>query len=303
MTEKLLKVSPAPHFKFSEKINTLMLDVIIALLPAAGAGIYFYGMDAVKIMATAIICSVGSEFLWNLLLKKKQTIGDLSAVVTGLVLSLILPTYVPLWIPAIGAIFAIIVVKQFFGGLGQNFMNPSAAAKVFLIAAWAGVMAKPVVDTVASASKSAAKVTPTLWEIFVGQAQGNIGETSMLALVIGGVYLLCRRTISLRIPVSFLATTTIMSYVITRKGFFMGDPIDGLLVGAIVLAAIFMATDYASSPMTPVGQIIFGIGCGIFTMVFKVYGYNPDGPFYAIILMNLFAPLIEYFTTPKRKEV
>lgn len=297
MENKVFKISPAPHINSGNTINKIMLDFIIALLPVVGAGIYFYGNDAVRVVLTAVIASLVSEMVWNKFVKKQDLITDISPIFTGLLLGVVMPTHVPVWIVVVASIFAIIVVKQFFGGLGQNFMNPVAAAKAFLIASWAGVMAKPVVDAVAASSESAAVVeeTVSLFEQILGQATGNIGETSILAILVGALYLVLRGRINLRAP---------MAFIVVSFGMYAYFGKEGLLPGAFFLAAVFMSTDYATSPMTKVGQYIFGIGLGVIASFIAVQGYNPEGPYYAIILMNLCAPLIEYFTTKKfKKEV
>ena len=292
--ERKINISPAPHIRSNNTVNKIMIDMIIALLPAAGAGIYFYGKDAVKILVASTLSALVIEMLWNKFVKKTSFLTDLSPIVTGLMMGLILPTHVPLWIPVIASIFAIIVVKQFFGGLGQNFMNPVAAAKAFLIASWAGVMAEPVVDTVAAASE-VVEETVTLMDQIIGQASGSIGETSILAIAVGALYLALRGRISLRAPLAFLVSGYAMNLYLGKEG---------LLSGAFFFAAIFMASDYATSPMTRVGQYIFGIGLGVTASVISVLGYNPEGPYYAIIIMNLVVPMIEYFTTKKfKKEV
>lgn len=286
-----LKISPAPHIKNGSKINKIMIDFIIALIPAICAGVYFYEIDAVKIIVATIATSVISEGLWNKFVRKRQFITDLSPIVLGIIISFIMPTYVPLWIPIIASIFATIVVKQFFGGLGQNFMNPAAASKAFLIASWAGVMAKPVVDTTSAASEASQEAVSLISKI-IGQANGSIGEVSILALCIGGLYLVLRGRISLRGPISFILSAMIMYNYFDK---------DILLPGAFFVAAIFMTTDYGTTPMTKIGQYIFGLIAGICASIISVKGYNPEGPYYAIIITNLFAPLIEYLTTKKIK--
>lgn len=305
MENRVFKISPAPHIHKGNTVNKIMLDFIIALLPVVGAGIYFYENDAIRIILTAVIACLASEMIWNKLVKKGQFITDLSPIVTGILLGVVMPTHLPIWIVIVASVFAIIVVKQFFGGLGQNFMNPVAAAKAFLIASWAGVMAKPVVDSVASASGETEAVasasgavveqTVSLLDQFIGTGTGNIGEVSILAIVIGGLYLALRGRINLRAPFTFIIVSFAM-YASFGK--------EGLIPGSFFLAAIFMSTDYATSPMTRIGQYIFGIGLGVIASFIAVKGFNPEGPYYAIILMNLCAPLIEYFTTKKfKKEV
>ena len=291
MENKNLKVAPAPYVKKGIEVNKIMIDFIIALIPAMFAGIYFYKIDAVRIIITTILTSIIAEGLWNKYVKKTTFLTDLSPIVLGIIIALIMPTHVPLWIPIIGAIFATIVVKQFFGGLGQNFMNPAAATKAFLIASWAGVMAKPVTDATSSAS-GASEVVVSLLDKIIGQPSGNIGEVSILALCLGGLYLLVRGRISLRGPITFVLSSMIM-YSIFGK--------DLLLPGSFFIAAIFMTTDYGTTPMTKIGQYIFGLIAGVLASLIVVKGFNPEGPYYAIIIMNLASPLIEYLTTKKIK--
>ncbi|MGG7144996.1 RnfABCDGE type electron transport complex subunit D [Clostridium nigeriense] len=291
MENKNLKISPAPYIKKGLGINKIMIDFIIALIPAIIAGIYFYKIDAVKIIITTVLTSIIAEGLWNKFVKKTTFLTDLSPIVLGIILALIMPTYVPLWIPIIGSVFATVVVKQFFGGFGQNFMNPAAATKAFLIASWAGVMAKPVTDATSSASEAADVVVPLIDKI-IGQPSGSIGEVSILALCLGGLYLALRGRISLRGPIAFILSAMVM-YNIFEK--------DLLLPGAFFVAAIFMTTDYGTTPMTKVGQYIFGVMAGVCASIIAVKGFNPEGPYYAIIIMNLFAPLIDYLTTKKYK--
>lgn len=291
MENRNLKVSPAPYIKKGLEINKIMIDFIIALIPAIFAGVYFYKVDAAKILITTILTSIIAEGLWNKYVKKTSFLTDLSPVVLGIILGLIMPTYVPLWIPIIGSIFATIVVKQFFGGYGQNFMNPAAATKAFLIASWAGVMAKPVADATSAAS-GATEVTVSLVDKIIGQASGSIGEVSILALCLGGLYLAFRGRISLRGPITFILSAMVMYNIFDKEL---------LLPGAFFVAAIFMTTDYGTTPMTRIGQYIFGIIAGICASIIAVKGFNPEGPYYAIIIMNLCTPLIEYLTTKKIK--
>jgi Na+-translocating ferredoxin:NAD+ oxidoreductase subunit D len=286
-----LKISPAPYIKKGLGINKIMIDFIIALIPAIFAGVYFYKIDAVKVIVATVLTSIIAEGIWNKFVKKRAFLSDLSPIVLGIILALIMPTYVPLWIPIIGSIFATIVVKQFFGGLGQNFMNPAAATKAFLIASWAGVMAKPVADATSSASETSEVVVPLIDKI-IGQANGSIGEVSILALCIGGLYLVLRGRISLRAPLTFIISSMLMYNYFGK---------DLLLPGAFFIAGIFMTTDYGTTPMTKVGQYIFGLIAGVCASIIAVKGFNPEGPYYAIIITNLFTPLIEYFTTKKIK--
>lgn len=267
MENKTLLISPAPHAKRGRTINHIMIDMIIALLPIIYAGVSYFGNDAVKVLVTATISAVVAEMLWNKFVKKTVWLTDLSPIVTGLTLGLIMPNRLPIWIVAVGSVFAIIFVKMFFGGLGQNIMNPAAASKAFLIASWGTIMV--------TTSKA-----------------GNIGETSVLAIVIGGLYLAFRGVISLRAPFMFIASSAIMYMVLGETA---------TLPGAFFFAAFFMATDYATTPMTRVGQYIFGLACGILSAFIAIIGGNSDAPYYAIIILNLFAPMIEYFTTKRVK--
>ncbi|MBQ6820765.1 MAG: RnfABCDGE type electron transport complex subunit D [Clostridium sp.] len=291
MEKRNLKVSPAPFIKRGLEIDKIMIDFIISLMPIIIASIYFYKFDALKIIIVTVMTSVISEGLWNKYVKKTSFFNDLSPIVLGIIISLIMPTYVPLWIPVVATLFATIIVKQFFGGFGQNFMNPAAAAKAFLIASWAGVMAKPVTDATTSAS-STTEVTVSLLDKIIGQASGTIGEVSILALCIGGLYLVIRKRISLRGPIAFILSAMAMySY--------FGKEL--LLPGSFFIAAIFMTTDYGTTPMTRVGQYIFGILAGICASLIVVKGYNSEGAYYAIIIMNLCTPLIDYLATKKFK--
>lgn len=291
MENKILSISPNPHIKRGLGINRIMIDFIIALIPAVAAGIYFYKLEAVKILLASVLSSLIFEALWNKFVKKTNWITDFSPIVTGIILALIMPNYVPIWIPIIGAFFAIIIVKQFFGGLGQNFINPEAVTKAFLIASWASVMAKPAVDSTSAASGGVTE-TLTLLDKIIGQASGNIGEVSILALCIGGLYLILRGVISFRASIAFLLSAFIMQSALGKEG---------LLSGAFFLAAIFMASDFATTPMNKLGQYIFGIFAGACAALIAIKGYNPEGPYYAIIIVNLFTPLIEYLTTKKIK--
>ena len=214
MEKNNLKISSAPYIKKGLEINKIMIDFIIALIPAIFAGIYFYKIDAVKIIVATILTSLIAEGIWNKYVKKTRFITDLSPIVLGILVALVMPTHVPLWIPIIGSVFASIVVKQFFGGLGQNFMNPAAATKAFLIASWAGVMAKPASD--ATTSASATEVVVPLMDKIIGQATGNIGEVSILALCLGGLYLVLRGRISLRGQIAFIASSMIMYSVFDK---------------------------------------------------------------------------------------
>lgn len=271
----------------SKIANKMMLEVIIAILPAVAAAIYFYRLDAVRIILASVITSIICEVMWNFLRERNVKFKDLSSVVTGLLFALILPSHLPVWIVVIGAAFSNVFVKSFFGGLGGNFMNPAAVGKVFLITSWAAVMAKP--------SGTGTAGTVTLMDKFLGVSGGNLGEVSILALLIGFVYLLIRRVISYRSTLSYVAFFALFSFVFSRNGFFMGD-YTNVVNGAVLLSAVFMANDYITTPRGKLGQVIFGALCALLASIIMVYGYNPDGPYYAIILVNLLTPVIDYIT-------
>ncbi len=301
-----LFVSHSPHIAGGDSVQKIMLHVIIALLPALVAGCLVFGSRALLVVLLCVVSCIIFEGLWQKILKKPVTISDLSAVVTGLILGMNLPANIPLWIPVIGSFFAIIVVKQFFGGLGHNFMNPALAARAFLLASWTLPMTTfPMVDAVSSATPLAAyaekaKSLPSYLELFLGNVGGCIGEVSALALLLGAGYLLCTKVIRLRVPVIFLATVALGSWIFGYDGFFTGDPVYQLLSGGLIFGAFFMATDYTTTPFTPKGQILFALGCGIITVLIRRYGGYPEGTSYAILLMNVATPLIDRVCKPRR---
>lgn len=304
MSDTMFVVSSSPHIRSNDTIQSIMRDVLIALLPAALAGIYFFKIQAFLVILVSVLSAMGAEALWQKLTHQKITISDCSAAVTGLLLAFNLPPSVPLWLPVIGSAFAIIIVKQFFGGMGQNFMNPALAARAFLLASWPVQMTKWTVDGVASATalgvlKEGSGTLPGLWNLIIGNVGGCIGETSAIALIIGGAYLIYRKVISINTPLSYIGTVFILTWILGRNGLMTGNPVYEIFAGGLMLGAIFMATDYSSSPLTPRGQIIMGIGCGILTTVIRVYGGYPEGVSYSILLMNLAVPLIDRFTVPK----
>ncbi|MCM8709826.1 RnfABCDGE type electron transport complex subunit D [Clostridium sp. SYSU_GA19001] len=304
MAETMYTVSSSPHIRSNTTVQTMMRDVLIALLPATLAGIYFFKVRALLIIILSVGSCVGAEALWQKLTHQKITISDLSAAVTGLLLAFNLPVAVPLWLPVVGGVFAVIIVKQFFGGIGQNIMNPALAARAFLLASWPVQMTTWTVDGVSSATplgilKEGNGALPSLWNVFIGNIGGCIGETSALALLLGGAYLLYKKIISWHIPGVYIGTVFILTLVLGRNGFMSGNAFYELFVGGLMLGAFFMATDYTTSPMTKKGQIIFALGCGILTSVIRIYGGYPEGVSYSIIFMNLFVPLIDKFTTPR----
>ena len=303
-------VSGTPHVRSKESIQSIMRDVIIALIPATAMGIYFFGIPALILIAVSIVASVFFEWLYQKLLKKPVTISDLSAVVTGLLLAMNLPASAPIWVPIVGAAFAIIFAKQLFGGLGQNFINPALAGRAFLLASYPTEMTSWTAPVGFSGADAAAVATPlatlktgampdaSLTDVILGTNIGGcIGETCAVALIIGGIYLLVKHVISWRIPVLYILTVFVLTAAIGRKG--LRVPVYEIFTGGLMLGAFFMATDYASSPVTPKGQIIFAIGCGIITTLIRIFGGYPEGVSYTILIMNLAVPLIERFTEPK----
>lgn len=308
---ELYTVSSSPHVRSIDSVHRTMLDVIIALTPSALFSIYYFGLSAVSAYVFCIGFSVLAEWLYKKLMKEKSTVNDLSAVVTGMLLAMNLPGYMQLnhiwWISLIGSFVAIIIVKQLFGGLGQNFMNPALGARAFLLISFAGIMTTwgPTIDGISSATplgiiKEGVGTLPPLVDAFVGMIPGSLGETSSIALIIGGLYLMYRKVISYRIPVTFIGTTAIMILLFSGHGFDMTFLGYQLFSGGLMLGAFFMATDYSSSPTTAVGQIIMGVGCGILTALIRLYGGYPEGVSFAIIIMNLFVPLIDKYTVPKK---
>ncbi|MCM0649913.1 RnfABCDGE type electron transport complex subunit D [Clostridium swellfunianum] len=304
MAEMMYTVSSSPHIREKSTVQTVMRDVLIALLPATFAGIYFFKVKALLVILVSVLSCVGFEYLWQKLTKQKITVFDLSAAVTGLLLAFNLPASVPLWIPVIGSAFAIIIVKQFFGGVGQNIMNPALAGRAFLLASWPVQMTTWTVDGVSAATalgvlKEGTGALPAPIDLFLGNIGGCIGETSVLALILGGAYLIYKRVISWHIPVVYIGTVYVLTFILGRHGFMSGNALYELMAGGLMLGAFFMATDYTTSPITRKGQIIFAIGCGIMTSVIRIYGGYPEGVSYSILFMNLFVPLIDKYTRPR----
>lgn len=298
-----LHLSVSPHIHSGITTQRIMLDVLISLLPATVAGCVLFGLNALAVVAVCILAAVASECIFNLLTKREQTVGDLSAVVTGLLLALNLPANIPLWQAAVGSVFAIILVKCVFGGIGHNIVNPAITARVFMLIAF-GTMTKAAfpagVDTASSATpltQLAEGKSPALTDLFLGNIGGAIGETCALALLIGGIYLLVRRVISWHIPVAFIGTVFVFSLVL--EGFDVTVALSWILSGGLFLGAFFMATDYVTSPATPWGQVIFGLGAGLITVLIRFYGNYPEGVSFAILLMNILNPYIESWTPRK----
>ena len=300
-----LTVSSAPHITGKDSSRSIMLDVIIAMVPALIAATMIFGSRALILTAVTVAACVIFEALWNKAAKKEQTIGDLSAVVTGMLLAFNMPATMPYWMAIIGAAFAIIMVKQLFGGIGYNFVNPAITARIILATSFAGSMtnfAFPVTtcDALASATPLAANVAGAFadgaypfYEMFLGMHGGVIGEVSALALLVGFVYLLIAKVISPVIPVTYVATVAVLAVV------FGQNPLFHILGGGLLLGAIFMATDYVTSPYTVKGKIVFGIGLGLITMIIRIFGSMTEGVSYAILLMNLFVPYINRLTRQK----
>ena len=299
-------VSGTPHVRSKESIQSIMRDVIIALVPATAAGIYYFGLRELILIVAAIISAVFFEWLYEKITKKPVTINDLSAVVTGLLLAMNLPASAPVWVAIVGSAFAIIFAKQLFGGLGQNFINPALAGRAFLLASYPTEMTTWVVPN-GLAADAATYATPlaqlkngaldaSLKQLVMGQVGGTIGETCAIALIIGGIYLLYKHVISWKIPVIYIATVFILFAVIGRHG--MRMPLQEIFAGGVMLGGIFMATDYASSPVTPKGQVIFAVGAGLLTYLIRTFGGYPEGVSYSILIMNCCVPLIERFTEP-----
>ncbi len=301
-----LKVSVSPHIHSRVTTQKIMLDVIIALVPAAVAGCIIFGIRSLFVMLTSVAAAVLAELLFCLACKREITIYDLSAVVSGLILALSLPVTMPLWQVAVGAVFAIIIVKCIFGGIGQNFANPAVTARVFMIIAFSKTVAATAtpkgVDAVSSATPlvilegTAKGELPSIIDMFLGKRAGAIGETCVVALVIGGLYLMIKRVISWHTPVAFIASTFIFILIFT------GDPKAALyhtLLGGLFIGAIFMATDYSTTPTNTIGKVVFGIGAGFITSVIRIWGSLPEGVSYAILLMNILTPYIEKLTRKK----
>lgn len=307
---ELLHVSSSPHVR--DKVNTsnIMLTVLIALLPSALFGVYHFGPHALMLILMCIIWCVATEAVYETIVHKKLTIRDCSAAVTGLLLALNLPPNAPWWIAVIGSIFAILVVKQLFGGLGQNIMNPALAARCFLLISFTGRMTDFVVpkgawgtiaDTVSGATPLAAlKAGESVnWvDLFFGNIQGTIGETSALAILIGAAILLVRGVIDLRIPLTYIGSFAIFVLLFGGHGFDMNYLLCHLFGGGLMLGAWFMATDYVTTPITKKGQLVYGVCLGIFTGLFRIFGGSAEGVSYAIIFCNLLVPIIERFTMP-----
>lgn len=305
---KQLLVTASPHIRSKRTVANDMLDVIIALIPAGAVSVYYFGYRALVLILASVITCVLAETIFNKCLKKENTIKDLSAVVTGILLAYNVPFTLPVWQLVIGAIFAIIICKMLYGGIGQNIVNPALGARAFLMASWSSTMTNFVptervatlktisdVSMVSAATPLSDPKAYTIMDLFIGHVPGCLGEISAVALLIGACYLLFRKVIHIRIPLAFILTTTIMLAIFGEK-VDMDYILKNILSGGLILGAFFMATDYTTAPITPKGQIVFGIGCGFITAVIRLWGGYPEGVSYSILLMNLLVPVIEKHT-------
>lgn len=299
---ELLNVSPNPHIRDKNSTTTIMFDVILALIPASVFGVYNFGFRALKVILVTVFAAVISEYLFQIISKKNSTVTDLSAVVTGLLLALNLPHDIPYWMAILGSFFAIIIVKQLFGGLGQNFMNPALAARCFLLLSFGTRMTVFTYDAVTGATPLKV-IRDTgdfdLYSMFLGTTAGTIGETSVIALLIGAFYLLCKKIIDFRIPFAYIGAFSIFILLFNENMFDFHYLLLQLCGGGLMLGAFFMATDYVTAPITKSGKIIYGILLGILTGIFRLFGPNAEGVSFAIIFGNLLVPLIEKLTMTK----
>lgn len=312
-----LMVTSSPHIHSGETTSRLMRDVLLGLIPVLVAAIWLFGLRALTLTVVSVLSCVVSEWGYRMITRQDNTLPDGSAVVTGVLLSLTLPVSVPYWIVVVGGVFAIVVVKGLVGGLGQNVFNPALAARAFLMLFWPQWLVRfPEVGTEVSAGQFSVDIvssaTPlhhmqmpalpqeSLWDMFLGNIGGSMGEVCTLAILLGGGYLLARKVISWRIPVAYLGSVAVLSLVFSKGD----DPVlwmvYSLLGGGLMLGAFFMATDYATSPVTPRGQLIYGVGCGVLTVVFRYFGHFPEGVTYAILLMNTGAWVLDELTPPQR---
>lgn len=307
------KMTASPHMHGDQSTRSIMLDVIIALLPLIGWGVYAFGSRALLVVCVSVLSCVLSEYIYRKLVHKTNSVGDLSAVITGIILALTLPVTVPIWMTVIGGVFAIVIVKQLFGGLGKNVVNPALAARVFLFTAFPQQLTTFTefkeryslfvnYDVVTSATPLTQEMSlkPSMMDLFIGNHNGSIGEISELLLLIGFLYLLYRKVITWHIPVSFVATVAIITLIFPQGGannfaFMLAQ----LTSGSLVFGAVFMATDYVTSPVTSIGRLIYGVGCGLITVFIRYFGGYPEGVSFAILIMNLLVWYIDMFTRPK----
>ena len=311
-----------PHIRSNETTQTIMRDVVVAMLPALVFACVRFGARALALTAVSVVACVFWEWLYRKLMKKHQTVGDLSAVVTGMLLAFVSPVTMPYWMAVVGAFFAIIIVKQLFGGIGKNFVNPALAGRAFLVGSYAGVMTTWVdpaackAPLMGSTADIVTAATPMAYlkvgdmeglvsqysvsDMFIGMCGGSMGEVSALALLVGGAYLIYRKVIGWQIPVAYIGTVAVLSFLFPKTGSGLEFMLYSVFGGGLFLGAIFMATDYVTSPVTKKGQLVFGIGCGLFTVLIRYFGSYNEGVCYSIMVMNLLVPLIEKYTKPTR---
>ena len=292
-----LKLSISPHIHSGRSTSRIMLDVVLSLLPAAVAGVIIFGLRALLVLVVTMASCVGFEALFNLITKREQTVGDCSAMVTGLLLGLNLPANIPLWQCVVGGFFAIVVVKCLFGGLGCNPVNPAITARVFMLIAFGAMTKAAFPDATSSATPLASETAPELLDLFLGRHGGAIGETCALALLIGLAYLLIRRVITWHIPVAFVGTVFVASFFM--EGMDIMAALSAILMGGLFIGAFFMATDYVTSPSTAWGKVIFGVGAGLITFLIRYFGVYPEGVSFAILFMNILTPYIDSWTKHK----
>ena len=305
-TKKRFSASLAPHIFAQDTTAVLMLDVVAALMPTVAAGIWLFGWSAARVILICVVSCIAMEFLWEVLFKKPITINDLSAVVTGIILALTMPANAPWWMLVIGSAVAILLVKQLFGGIGDNFVNPAATARAVLLASWPALMSGSAYvtpfDAVSGATpiallgqsaEAAGAALPSMLDLFIGRIPGCIGEVSKIAILLGLVYLLIRKTITWHIPETMIASFMLFTWL------FGGDPLQGVLMGSVLFGAVFMATDYVTCPMTHKGQIIYATGIGLLIALIRMFGGYPEGTMYAILIMNVLTPLIDRVTRGK----
>lgn len=323
MTDKFL-VNSSPHYRSDESIRSVMGDVIVALIPALAVGVVFFGFRVLTLAAVSVAACIAFESLFNIIRKRKNTAGDLSCVVTGLLLTMCLPVTAPYWLVVVGAFFAIVVVKMLFGGIGKNFFNPALSARAFLFS-WPlimttfveplrssvipvfGSVSSEITDAISSATpltylKTGTFPDASIADLFFGNIGGCIGEVSAAAILIGGIYLIFRKTITWHIPVSFIGTVALITFIFPATGGFFDVEfmLCEILSGGLFLGAFFMATDYSTSPVTSGGRLIYGVGCGLITVFLRYFGGYPEGVSYAILLMNVFAFVLDKITSPRR---
>jgi len=298
MNNSMLLVSPSPHVHAKNTTQRIMLDVIIAMCPALIASVIIFGWRVLAVVAVCVATCIASEWIFEKICKRENTVADLSAIVTGMLLAFNLPVGIPLWQAAFGSIVAIVVVKQLFGGIGKNFANPAITARIVMMLSFAGSMSNFATknDAISGAtplSLTAEETMPSLLDLFLGKHGGSLGETCALALLIGGAYLLIRRVITWHTPVVFIGTVFLFTWILGE------NPVEHILTGGLMLGAIFMATDYSTTPPTKWGKVIFGLGCGLITVLIRVFGNYPEGVSFAILLMNILTPYISAWTRRK----